>query len=141
MDPRDFLEVAKKLSQGGTAAEYRTAVSRAYYATYHVGAEFLKGVGCSISNGPSGHGEVIRNLSNCDDLELAKVGSQLTDLRSQRNFADYNLDNTKYDNQRISKAATVQAERMIQALNQCGSGSRREDIAQALKVYLRKINS
>jgi uncharacterized protein (UPF0332 family) len=141
MDPRDFLEVAKKLSQGGTAAEYRTAISRAYYATYHVGAEFLKGMGCAISDGPTGHGEVIRNLSHCDDLELAKVGSQLTDLRSQRNAADYYLDNKKYDNQRASQAVTVQAERMIQALDRCGSGSRRDDIAQAVKAYIRKINA
>jgi len=139
MDPRDFLDIAKKLSQGGTAAEYRTAISRAYYATYHVGADFLKGIGCTISKGPTGHEEVIRNLSHCGDLELAKVGSQLTDLRSQRNNADYRLDNTKYDKQRASQAVTMQSERMIQALDRCGSGSRRDEIARAVKEYSRKI--
>lgn len=141
MDPRDFLEVAKKLSQGGTAAEYRTAVSRAYYATFHVGAAFLKDMGCPISTGPQAHGEVRNNLSNCGDAELAGLGSKLADLHTKRIIADYRLGDVKYDNQKTSQAVTLQAERMIQALNQCDSGSRRDDIAQALKEYLRKINS
>jgi uncharacterized protein (UPF0332 family) len=138
MDPRDFLDIAKKLAGGNTPAEYRTAVSRAYYATYHVSAEFLKGIGCTILKAPAGHEQVIRNLSNCGDLELAKVGSQLTDLRSQRNSADYRLDDTKYDKQRASQAVTMQSERMIQALDRCGSGARRDEIAKAVKEYQRK---
>lgn len=141
MEPRDFLEVAKKLSQGGTAAEYRTAVSRAYYATFHVGAAFLKDIGCLISEGPQAHGEVRNDLSNCGDAELAGVGSQLADLHTKRIIADYRLSDVKYDNQKTSQAVTVQAERMIHALDRCGSGARRDDIAQALKAYLRKINS
>ncbi|MDI6725898.1 MAG: hypothetical protein QMD32_02955 [Smithellaceae bacterium] len=141
MDPRDFLDLAKILSGGSKAAEYRTAVSRAYYATFHVGADFFKAIGCRISGGPSGHGEVIRNLANCGDLELAKVGTQLTDLRTQRNNADYDLDNTKYDNQKVSQAITIQSERMINALDKCDSGARRDEIARAVKEYLRKINA
>ena len=141
MDPRDFLEVAKKLSQGDTAAEYRTAISRAYYATFHVGVSFLKDIDCLISAGPQAHGEVRNDLSNCGDAELAGVGSQLADLHKKRIIADYRLTDVKYDNQKTSQAVTVQAGRMIQALDRCGSGSRRDDIAQALKAYLRKINA
>ncbi len=140
MDPRDFLDIAKKLSGGSKAAEYRTAVSRAYYATYHVGADFFKAIGCRISEGPSGHGEVIRNLANCGDFELAKVGSQLTDLRTQRNNADYYLDNIKFDNQKTSQTIAIKSEQMIQALDRCGSGARRDEIAKAVKEYLRKIS-
>ncbi len=141
MDPRDFLEVAKKLSQGGTAAEFRTSVSRAYYATFHVGVAFLKDIGCPISKGPHAHGEVRNNLSNCGDAELAEVSSKLADLHTKRIIADYRLSDVNYDKQKTSQAVTVQAERMIQAMDRCGSGSRRDNIAQALKVYLRKINS
>ncbi|OHE20742.1 MAG: hypothetical protein A2X95_10180 [Syntrophobacterales bacterium GWF2_56_9] len=140
MDPRDFLEVAKKLSQGGTAAEYRTAVSRAYYAIYHVSADFLTGLGCTINDGPSGHGDVYRNLSNCCDSELASVGSQLHDLHGKRIIADYRLNNTKYDNQKTTQAVMMQSERMIQALDRCVSGARRDEIAKAVKEYLRKIS-
>ena len=138
MDPRDFLDIAKKLSGGSKAAEYRTAVSRAYYATFHVGADFLKALGCT---GPLGHGDVFKNLSNCCDAELAGVGSELQDLHGKRIIADYRLNNTKNDNSKTTQAVMMQAERMIQALDRCGSGSRRDDIAQALKAYLRKINS
>lgn len=141
MDPRDFLDIAKKLSDGSTAAEYRTAVSRAYYATFHVGAAFLKDIGCPISTGPQAHGEVRNDLSNCGDAELAGVGSQLADLHKKRIIADYRLTDVKYDNQKTSQAVTVQAGRMIQALDRCGSGSRRDEIARTVKEYLRKINA
>ncbi|PIV05354.1 MAG: hypothetical protein COS57_07240 [Syntrophobacterales bacterium CG03_land_8_20_14_0_80_58_14] len=137
MDPRDFLDLAKKLSGGSTAAEYRTAISRAYYATYHVGAAFLKDIGCPISAGPQAHGEVRNDLSNCGDAELAGVGSQLADLHKKRIIADYRLTDVKYDNQKTSQAVTVQAGRMIQALDRCGSGSRRDEIARAVNKYLR----
>lgn len=89
MNPRDFLQVAVKLSKGGTAAEYRTAISRAYYAAYHVGVEFLRGMDCHISEGPSGHGEVSRDFNNCGDSELSIAGSQLTVLHGKRIIADY----------------------------------------------------
>lgn len=141
MDPRAFLDVAKKLSGGNTVAEYRTAISRAYYATHHVGAEFLERVGCVISKGPSGHEEVIRNLSQCGDLELVDVGSKLSDLRSKRIIADYRLENIKYDNQKTTQAVMIQSERMIQALDRCDSASRRDGIAKAVKEYLRKVNA
>lgn len=140
MDPRDFLDIAKKLSGGSKAAEYRTAVSRAYYATYHVGAEFLKGIGCTIKEAAAGHGEVHRYLSNCGDSELANVGSQLSDLHSKRIIADYRLDNIKYDNQKTAQAVMIQSERMISTLDHCGSGTRRDEIAKAVKEYLRKIS-
>jgi hypothetical protein len=141
MDPRDFLDLARKLSSGHTVAERRTAISRAYYATHHVGAQFLAGVGCAINQNPSGHEEVIRNLSQCGDLELAGVGSKLSDLRSKRIIADYRLSNIKDENQKTTQAVVVQSERMILALDQCKSIERRDGIAKAVKEYLKKVNS
>ena len=39
MDPRAFHALAQKLASDPAPAECRTAVSRAYYATFNVGAE------------------------------------------------------------------------------------------------------
>ncbi|MGO9470234.1 MAG: hypothetical protein ACLQVF_39555 [Isosphaeraceae bacterium] len=33
----DFLAVARQLAAVGTEAEWRSAISRAYYAAFHVG--------------------------------------------------------------------------------------------------------
>jgi uncharacterized protein (UPF0332 family) len=38
---RDFLVLAKKLAAGGTEADWRSVVSRAYYAAFHVARELL----------------------------------------------------------------------------------------------------
>jgi uncharacterized protein (UPF0332 family) len=36
MNWRDFLSLATRLATGATEADWRTAVSRAYYAAFHV---------------------------------------------------------------------------------------------------------
>ena len=63
------------------------------------------------------------------------------DIPEKRIIADYRLTDVKYDNQKTSQAVTVQAGRMIQALDRCGSGSRRDEIARAVNKYLRIINA
>ena len=35
MTPREFIVLAKKLAVGMTEAEWRTSVSRSYYAVFH----------------------------------------------------------------------------------------------------------
>jgi len=43
MDPHDFHQLASQLATSPHAAELRTAISRAYYATYHVGVTLAGG--------------------------------------------------------------------------------------------------
>ncbi|MFA4917381.1 MAG: hypothetical protein WC560_12025 [Syntrophales bacterium] len=140
MDPRDFLQIATNLSNGSKPAEFRTAVSRAYYAAYHVGVGFLNGMDCHISEGSNGHAEVSRDLNNCGDHELSKVGSKINDLRSERIIADYKLNKTKYDDQRNTQATVMQAERIIKALDQYASSPRQIEIAKAIKEYRKKVS-
>jgi len=92
MDPRDFLNVARKLASGATAAERRTAVGRSYYSVFNVAAEHLRALGFRISRGAAAHGEVQKCLSNSGDTSLADIASDLNDLHSSRNRADYQLD-------------------------------------------------
>ena len=58
MDPREFHRLAQRLASQGSPAECRTAVSRAYYSTFNVGAEMLRGLGFRIRKGAAAHGEV-----------------------------------------------------------------------------------
>ena len=60
MDPRDFLDQARLLAATNTAAGRRSAISRAYYATYHVALELLQALGFRrIERGHAGH-EAVR---------------------------------------------------------------------------------
>jgi uncharacterized protein (UPF0332 family) len=98
MEPHDFHRLAAQLANSTQAAELRTAISRAYYAAYHVSAALLEAMGFRPSRGPAGHGDVRNRLSNSGDLEIMRVGNQLGQLHSQRIAADYHLHNTGVEN-------------------------------------------
>jgi len=91
MDPRNFQKLADKLSGGTEESEYRTAISRAYYATYNVGVEFYNNAGIKISKASKGHNQVCTYSNNSGNDKLKKVASQLHDLYSKRLDADYRL--------------------------------------------------
>ena len=48
MNPHDFLEVANEWITGVREAEWRSAVSRAYYAAFHVARLLLERCGFSV---------------------------------------------------------------------------------------------
>jgi hypothetical protein len=58
MDPHDFLEVAGEWAAGSREAEWRSGVSRGYYAAFHVGWLLLARQGFAVPEGPQGHGYV-----------------------------------------------------------------------------------
>lgn len=140
MDPREFHRLAFQLVGGTSPAEFRTAISRAYYATYNVAVEVLESMGFRISKGPGGHGEVQNRLSNSGDSEAIRVGSQLADLHNRRIQADYRLDRTDVENVRTARALVEQARRMIQTLDECRSEPRRAQIVAAIEDWERKIS-
>ncbi len=55
----DFLVLAKKLAEApATEAAYRSSVSRAYYAAYHVAKITLEASGLTIPRGAGSHKRV-----------------------------------------------------------------------------------
>lgn len=89
MDFRTFLNLAEGLVAGGTEAEWRTSVSRAYYGAFHVACDLLHILGFSVPHADRAHAYASLRLSNCLDDEAIEVGRQLKELRSRRNQADY----------------------------------------------------
>lgn len=140
MDPHDFHRLAAQLVHSSHAAELRTAISRAYYATYHVGAALLEAMGFRLSRGPAGHGDVRNRLSNSGDLAVMRVGNQLGQLHSQRIAADYHLHNTNVENPKTAQAVVQQAGRMIQILDACFAEPKRTQIMHAIQDWERKVS-
>jgi len=140
MDPRHFQQLASELVNGSSVAHMRTAISRAYYASYNVSVEILKNMGFSISEGPSGHGQIQRYLNNCGNQNVNKIGSQIMDLHSRRIDADYRLNKTSVENPKTAKALVKQAEKMIDALDTHCFGSERISIIEAIKSYKESTN-
>ena len=139
MDPKDFLRVANDLAKSDEAAELRSAVSRAYYAAFHVARKLLIDMGFEISKGPGAHGDVCKYLGNAANSTVEHAGSNIGDLRNWRNQADYELDLVEHENSgKVQHIVTV-TEQIIGGLEQCCNGSNRDQIKSAISSYIKKM--
>ena len=139
MDPKDFLRVANDLAKSDEAAELRSAVSRAYYAAFHVARKLLVDMGFEISKGPGAHGDVCKYLGNAGNPTVEHAGSNIGDLKGWRNQADYELDLVEHENSRSVQNIVLITEQIIEDLEQCCNGSDRDQIKGAISSYIIKI--
>lgn len=146
MDGRRFLALAQKLIEGAPltggdgAPEYRTAVSRSYYATFLVASAFLDRIGFAVQNTPAAHTAVQYALNNSGDGTLRGVASDIDALHKDRRRADYDM-NDKPAAQRAKAEETAQlAAEVIARLDEVGGTadlSRLGAIAGAISVWLK----
>jgi uncharacterized protein (UPF0332 family) len=92
MKARAFLDLADDLAVGDGEAEWRTAISRAYYATFHAARDVLTACGFAVPLSERAHTYLEYRLVNCGDNQLSQTGRQLNNLRVIRNKADYDID-------------------------------------------------
>ncbi|HEV3118847.1 MAG TPA: HEPN domain-containing protein [Gemmataceae bacterium] len=137
MKSRDFLTLAQALLKESTEVAWRSAVSRAYYAAFHVARELLQDLGFVVPKAERAHAYLWRRLSNCGDPRLQAAGHEINDLRGDRNEADYDL--------RLSLAQTIAdgqvrtARKIIDVLAIATAEPMRSAILDAMKVYERDI--
>jgi uncharacterized protein (UPF0332 family) len=117
MEPVLFLDVAKKFLNTPSEAAYRSAVSRAYYAVFHVATNFLEKLGFKRTKGPQAHGEIPARFNNCGVADGEKIADLLHDLHRQRILADYDLKSDQFAAQFKVAIWIAQAEQAILKLN------------------------
>jgi uncharacterized protein (UPF0332 family) len=137
MDFRDYLTVADDLVNGGTEAEWRSAVSRAYYAAFHVGCQLLRALGFTVPHADRAHGYVWMRLSNSGHPDVLVAGQDLNYLRRERNRADY-------DGRRALAHSTARdrvqlAHDIIRTLDAALVEPTRTRITDAMKLYERDV--
>ncbi len=140
MNPRDYHILATELARGTRAVDFRSAINRAYYATYNVGVEILEGMGFKIDKGPQGHKKVQYLFNNCGVDEIISVASKLGDLNSRRIDADYRLENLVVEQKKNAEALVNQAGEMIETIDGSCTGDNREQIVATIKEYLDKLS-
>ena len=137
MDGRDFLHLANSLLSGSTQAEWRTAISRAYYAAFHVARELLLNCQFSVPRGEQAHAYLWLRLSNSSHAGVISAGRDLKAVRSSRNWADYDLHNPL---DQPAAAAQVQiAADIIRVLDIAGHDPLKTHITGAMKIYERDV--
>lgn len=137
MNFRDYLALARTLASGATEAEWRSASSRAYYATFHVARLLLLGLGFRVPQADRAHGYLWLRLSNAGHADTMRAGRHFGQLRRERNWADYD------DHRVITQTGALQnlqdAEDIIQALDAAAVDPVRAQITDAMKIYERDM--
>jgi uncharacterized protein (UPF0332 family) len=138
MDETGFLNVADTLSTGGTEADWRSAISRAYYAAFHKARSFLLRCGFQVPRGDQAHAYLWLRLSNAGHPDVMSAGRDLNHLRGLRNLADYDFDTPI---EQLEALDLVQrATDIIQLLDDLAKETTiRDQVLDAIKVYERDV--
>jgi hypothetical protein len=135
--PEEFLRQAERWIQEPAEVDWRSAVSRAYYAAFHVARDLLSDLGFQVPRAAIAHGYLWLRLSNCGDPAIQRAGSDLNDLQRWRNLADYDLHRT------LSQADSLRrvqlARSVILCLEACRIDPLRTQIRDAMRDYERNV--
>ena len=133
MNPPEFLTLARQLAAGNSEAEWRSAVSRAYYAAFHVARRLFEDLGFRVPRAEQAHIYLAHRLQNCGEPAVQQAGIDLDALRRIRNQADYDLHQPW--TAALAVAQVLVAEQVIQALDAAALEPTRTQISDAMRVY------
>jgi uncharacterized protein (UPF0332 family) len=137
MNWRDFLLLATRLAAGSIEADWRTAVSRAYYATFHVARRLFIDLKFTVLRADRAHQYLVFRLSNSGEAVVEQVGRDLDTLRRLRNRADYDEIPALPKTQAV--AAVQLAEGIIQVLDAARQELARTRITDGMIIYERDV--
>ena len=106
----EFQNTAERLARGSTEGDWRSAISRTYYAAFHFFREFFLVHGVDVGQGGQSHFNLHSGLSNCGLGSAQAFGPKLNQLRKKRTEADYDL------RRRIDQAFALDAVQRSRAL-------------------------
>jgi uncharacterized protein (UPF0332 family) len=110
MDGSEFQDTAERLAQGNTEGDWRSAMSRAYYAVFHYFRSLFLSHGLDLGRGGQAHFNLYVGLMNSGFPAITPIGGKVDDLRDNRVRADYDLNSTVSQQ---DAASSVQAARSI----------------------------
>jgi uncharacterized protein (UPF0332 family) len=137
MNWRDFLLLAARLAAGVNEADWRTAVSRAYYAAFHVARRLFTDLNFTVPRADRAHQYLVFRLGNSGESAVEQAGRDLDTLRRLRNRADY--DEAPALTQSQAAAAVRMAEGIVQRLDAARQEPARTRMRDVMIVYERDV--
>jgi uncharacterized protein (UPF0332 family) len=131
------LPLAARLAAATSEPECRTAISRAYYAAFHVARQLLEELGFRVPRADRAHAYLTMRLNNRGHAQVQYAASDLHSLRSLRNQADYDLQRTIRQSVAVAQAQISQ--QIIHALTLAKQEPTRSTITDAMRVYERDV--
>jgi uncharacterized protein (UPF0332 family) len=119
----DLIQLASRLAAnpglGDAEARYRSAASRAYYGAFHLARAFLADLGARLLKNATGHAELYRVLLSSGQSDAQNAARLLSDLRRNRNAADYDLDSARFRKQSVAFEIVESADQVRELLDRC----------------------
>jgi hypothetical protein len=120
----DYLTLAESLASSQDEAALRTAISRAYYASFHIAQDLCHDLNIPVPRkiarsgrtDQSAHSRVAAALRSHPNGDLRHAGKLLAVFRKSRNGADYDLPFAG-DVSDAAQKAILDAHRIIDALH------------------------
>ena len=137
MNWRDFLLLAARLAADANEAAWRTAVSRAYYAAFHVARRWFTDLNFNVPRADRAHQYLVFRLGNSGESAVEQARRDLDTLRRLRNRADY--DEVPALTQAQAVAAVQLAEGIIQKLDSARQEPARARMRDVIIVYERDV--
>lgn len=141
MNGQAFLGFARELATSDAEERRRTSISRAYYAAYHVAIDFVRNCGVVVPKR-----DVHIKLQWClqqigegaSQKELTKAGSKLGDLRTERNKADYDLDEGSIAKPANVLKAVKKAEQVVDTIASYSVGGVSDSMRRQIRDFAQR---
>ena len=142
MNPKEFQYLASRLAEHGEfPSDFRTAISRSYYAVYNLGISLLNEMGFPVPKTIDAHVLMRRHFDNSGDIELIEAAEKIKNLKTKRKHADYDLDRHDVEKKQNAKTIVHSADRLIQAMDKCCNGSNRGQIIKSIQNWKNSISA
>lgn len=102
----------------GGPSECRCAISRAYYAAFHVAVDFLRFIRIKVCDSAACHVVTMNGLGNSGETDLATVGTYLGTLYDERAHADYEMTKPRAESLSQAELAATMSRDAIVLLDQ-----------------------
>ena len=124
MIPEAFLQLANRMTLSRTSgpAEFRTSISRAYYAVYHLARDILNDkMQFYCKAGGNEHQWVQRHFVNCTTPDARDAGRILQNMHDARKDADYELGDSEIETGVQARFSLERANEVENLLRSCVS--------------------
>ena len=142
MHPEEFLKLAKSLANQNDEPSIRTSVGRSYYGLYNFLVNFLVSNDFKIPADGTAHKKTYMYFNNCGVSEVEDVAGELSELLTDRNHADYELDRTEFQNQNVAQLTYLKANANFANFSDATNNrNKRRKIIQGICAYKKKTNN
>jgi uncharacterized protein (UPF0332 family) len=131
-DWRSFLDLARKLEtdypnvddgEEDSKAAFRTAISRAYYAAFHLTRNHIVLEFAPSLSGKGMHDELINYVARLNDIDsrYTSIAQKLRRLKIHRVEADYKADKSNTSLYSAMRYTIQESERIVQEIEKIAS--------------------